>query len=795
MSELRQALRRLGRSPGFALLAVAMLGLGVGTNTAVFSLVNTLLLRGLPVPAPGDLLSLFQSNPKRGVERDVTSVPNFRDWRDQSTCFTHVSAVDPGQATLATPEGPEVLAITGVSASFFDLLGVPPVAGRGFRKGEDEEGAPLTAILSHRFWQSRFGGRPMLGSPITLDGRPFTVIGIAKEGLEVPVATDVYVPAIYPADSQRGALFLPVIARLAKGKTLADARTQLAAIMERIPSEKERGWTASAVPLAEDAVSDQRMSLLLLQGAVLLVLLIVAANLAALLLARAARKTRDGAVRAALGASRMDLAAPLLAEGVVLALGGWLFGLLLGRAFLAVLLVASPAALPAWARPVLDGRVLLVSLGAALGTALLASLVAIGQKVRSVPIEALREGSRATPSRGSRRAQAVFVVLELTLSVALLGLAGLTLRTLSNLATQNLGFESRTLLVANLLLPGAEFETPGARRSAVQALTERLSGLPGVTSVSGTTTLPLGGNYNDTVFGLEDRPDAPATEPNVTGVDQVLPGYFETMGMALREGRDLSPRSAPDPRASEVVVNQAFERRYFPGASALGKRVFFGPRADPRRAATIVGVVSDVKRESLRRSERPQLYFSYLDITPRRMTFVLRTALTPGELSSQVRAAIREVAPAAAITSVTPMDSVLGDNLTLPRFLAGLLTFFAVTALVLAALGLFGVLSTVVAQRTNEIGVRLALGAKPGDVFRLVTGQGLGLAAAGLALGVGLSLGLGRLLGGLLYGVSATDPTNLASVAAVLFTVASLACILPARRAASLDPVAALREE
>jgi putative ABC transport system permease protein len=796
LQDLRYAIRSLKANPVTTAIVLATLAIGIGANALIFSAVNAVLLRPLPFAKPDELVFLFSSSPKRGVPKDVTSVPNFQDWRDQTTCFSHVAGTFQLPATLESDGGDaETSRVGWVSANFFDLLGVPPALGRGFVRQDEEGDDARVAVLSHRLWQRRFGGDPsVLGRTVKVSGMAREIVGVAAPGLDFPDDTAVYLPIALPARQRasRGSIFLPVVARLKPGVSLAQANAQLAAVSARLAKQypdTNSEWTAFAVPFREELARDYRLAVLVLLGAVLLVLLIACANVANILLARLSARAKEISVRLALGASRARLLRQLLTESALVSVLGGAIGVGLASWGLQVLRASAPGGLPVWRGIRIDAPVLLYALGAALATGLAFGSVPAFHVMRCSLASALH-GSRRVIGGSERRSQALLIVAEVALAVVLLSASGLLLKSLARLQATSPGFDPDRVLALDLKLPDARFkDDDAARRVFVNEAAARVRALPGVTAVSGATTLPLGVIYNDTNVRVDDEPEPPPDQGKTAGYDSVLPGYFAVMGIPLRAGRDVA--ATDDPKGPPVaVINETMAKGFWPGKDAIGRTFHAG-----KYQFTVVGIVGDTRRLDVMRPDRPHIYMPVSQRGIGRLSLVIKTKGRPGELIGSVRETIKAFDRSTPTDSLRPLARQLSDSVVLPRVVSGLISAFGALAMLLAALGLYGVLSFAVAQRTSEIGVRMAVGAMPKDVLLLVARRGLGLTAVGLAIGLALAVASSRLLAGLLYEVKPADPAALALASLTLVLAALAACWIPARRAARLDPVTALRTE
>ncbi len=798
LNDLRYALRKLLRTPGFTIVAVLTLGLGIGANSAIFSLVDAVLLRPLPYPAPERLMrldALVHGHPA------PFSGPNFLDFRAQNRVFTDMAAWDPETTTLTGAGEPERLQATDVSAGFFGILGVQPALGRTFRPGDNEPGHTAVVVLSDGLWRQRFGADPgILGRAISLDGAPAQVVGVMPAGFAFPREAVLWRPLEYNAmfrdPGNRRALWLRVIARLRPGVTPARAQSDVAAIAGRLQKDYPDlagNIGASATPLAESMVGDLRTPLLLLLGAVGLVLLIACANVASLLLARASARATELAVRSALGAGRRRLVRQLLTESAVLALLGGGFGLLLGAWGAALLVRLGPGGIPRLEGVGVNGGVILFTAVVALVTALVFGAVPAWQATRVELTESLKEGARGGGARRSTgRLRAGLVVAELALAVMLLSGAGLLLRSFARLQAVDPGFRADHTVAFDLGLPDTRYGEPERVAEFYRTLLERLSALPGVQETGAVSALPLTGFRMRLSFDVKGRAPAPASEKPALDVIAATPGYLRALRIPVLRGRSFTSEDRAGARPV-VLLNEEAVRRYFPGEDPIGQVVQLGWPRSP--AGEVVGIVRDVREEGLTAAAEPQIYLPQAQVPFASMSVVVRTTGDPARVASLVRREVHALDPDLAVDHLRTVREVVDRSIAEPRLYATLLALFAAVALTLAAVGIFGVMAYTVAQRRRELGIRLALGARPGGVLRLVVGQAAVLVAVGIALGLLGTLALSRVLAGLLFGVSATDPATLAAVAVGLGAVALLASWLPARAATRIAPSEALRLE
>ena len=806
LQDIRYGLRVLWKSPGVTLAAVVSLALGVGANTAIFSVVNSTLLRALPYAEPDRVVLLWGDSPAEGSRRKQVSATDVDDWRHQNGVFEEVTTFGDWSATFLDGGEPERVPGTQVGDGFFRVMRGTPMLGRVFLPEEQEEGRDNVVVLGHGLWRRRFGGDPsVVGRAVNLGGRPYTVVGVMPaEFRPLPPSLNdppgqFYRPVAEPHDeTERASRHLRALARLKDGVTVGQAQAEMGVIasrIERAHPESNTGYGVRLVTLTEDTVGTLRPALLALSGAVLFVLLIACANVGNLLLARSSARRREFAVRAALGAGRARIVRQLLTESVLLALAGGAAGLLLALWGVGLVESLGSRVTPLLSGVRVDVRVLgftaLVSVLAGLAFGLAPAL----QVSRPDLNEALKAGGRSGGGAGAGgRLRSALVVAEVALALVLLAGAGLLVRSVVRLRAVDAGFDPSNLLTMNLTLPSARYRDGAAQAAFFERLGRQLESLPGVEAAGFTSVLPFSGNFDGRSLAVEDHPVPRGQEASVD-LFISTPGYLRAMQIPLVEGRALDERDAKE-SPLVAVVSETAARRLWPGQTALGRRVKFpGSEKSPQPWRTVVGVVRDVKHYGLDRGDLMQLYLPEAQYPTSYMTLVVRSQGEPAALLGAVR---REVAAAdreLPVFGVATMESLLADSVALRRFSMLLLAAFACVAVALAGVGVYGVISYTVAQRTREIGVRVALGARPRDVLRLVLGRGLGLAGLGIALGLAGGLALTQALSSLLYGVGARDPLTFASVAALLGAVALLACLVPARRATKVDPMVALRYE
>lgn len=799
--DVRYALRLLRRQPGFAAVAVLTLALGVGANTAVFTVVNGVLIRPLPYPDPDRLTILLYGRPER--MGPFFSPPNYLDVTAQSGVFASHAAFDPTTANLTGLGDPERIQGTEVSWPFFGVVGVMPQMGRPFLESDPPNDSQLV-VLSDALWRRRFGRRPdIIGAKVQMDGKPFTVIGIAPAGFALPRGADFWRLLVFTPDQlaprARGAQWVSVLARLKSDATLADANNAMAAVARRLAEEfplTNRDRQMGARRLQEQIVRDVRPALLVLLVAVTLVLLIACVNVANLLLARAHARTREVAVRAALGAGRGRLIRQFLVESLVLGAAGAVAGLLVAYWSTRVLIAAGPARIPRVADLAIDWRVLGFSLTMAFATSLVFGLApAIASTSDRVARFILAAGRGAIGS-GAAATRKILVVCEMALAVVLLVGAGLLVRSYERIVGVNPGFSADGILTFHVTLPEAKYESADTVRQFTETFIERLEHQPGVERAAVVMGLPLDTDFSiSTSFRRENEPDS-ADTPSA-GMRIVSPDYFAAMKIPLRAGRGFDAHDdSTGPEA--VVINEQAARRFWPGENPIGRHIRIGVRLVPGVRSgekQIVGVVGDVKYSGLATPAPPEIYLPYAQHPVSDLTLAVRTSGDPLAFAPTARAVLASLDRELPIADILPMTSVVGRSVAERRFTMLLLAAFAFVAVALAAVGIYGLLAYVVTQRTPEIGVRLAMGAAPADVVRLFVREGAALTAVGLVAGLGTAIAATRALTALLFGVAPTDPATFAGVAALVGLVALAAIYVPARRAAAVDPMAALRTE
>lgn len=806
LKDIRYGFRMLLKKPGFTVVAVITLALGIGANTAIFSVVHAALLRPLPYEKPDQLVMLWESNQPRGLEQSQVSPVTYCDWREQKQLFEKIAGWWYPQVNLTdTGTEPQRVRTVDVTDGFFDVLGTRPLMGRGFQPGEDRPGGDSIAVIGHALWQSRYNADPnIVGKAITLDGRSFSVIGVMPAGFNYPNDTEVWCPLGWePRQHSRNARFFEVAARLKPGVTLKQVQTEMTALSGRIAqenSQSNKDWSAVVVSLRDQLVGNFRKALMVLFGAVGLVLLIACANVANLLLARAGIRQKEVAIRLALGATRGRLMRQLLTESILLALLGGVLGLLLAIWGADMLLKINPVAIPQVDEFSVNWRILGFSLGVSLVTGLIFGLAPALQASRFDLNRTLKEGGRDSQTGGSRIRSAL-VVAEIAIALVLLVGAGLLLKSFMRLQGVDPGYNSANVLTFSLQLPSATYRDWRQVSDLYSQLIARLKTVPGVQSADATGFLPLEGGW-PTKFFIQGQPPPVQGEEPIAQHRPVSEGYFQTMGVRVLRGRKFEERDNAD-APGVMIVNEALVRRYFPNEDPIGKHLTttgrqYGPlgRVMPSSLEMeVVGVVGDEKNSSLSKTAEPAIYFSHRQFSYRSMSIAVRTTAAPLGLLNTVRNEVWALDRNLPVSNVKTMDQRMGEAVAQPRFSAVLLGLFAALALLLAAVGIYGVISYTVEQRTHEIGIRMALGAGRRDVLRLVIRQGMLLTLTGVVTGLGAAFGLTRLLSSLLFGVSATDPWTFVLISLLLITIALLACWIPARRATKVDPIVALRYE
>ncbi|MSU49220.1 MAG: ABC transporter permease [Opitutus sp.] len=799
LSDLRFALRSLRKTPGFTFVAVVTLALGIGANAGVFSFLNTLLLKPLPLPAVHELAYVGEHS--RQVPTMSVAYPNFLDWRERQRSFTHLGAFRSQSFNYVGPTETERISGAMFTHDLFPALGVAPRLGRWFNAAEDKPGATRTALVSEGFWRRFFGGRTdILGQPLTLSGEIYRIVGVMPADFRFPTnSPDLWVPFGLFAEQNMNRGNHPglyCIGRLKPGVSFESARADLLAIARQLEQEHPLTNTGNSISLdtvVNRAIGQVRSAVWISFGAALGVLLIACANVANLLLARAAVRSREFAVRAAIGASRGRLIRLVLTESLLLGLGGTALGLLVGYGTMQGIKSLIPAGSPFISQTTMDARVLAFAVAVGVGVTLLFGLVPAlaGSKVNLN--EALASGGRSGGGVTARW-RSLFISGEFALTLVLLFVSGLMIRTLQNLHRADAGLKTEHVISFSYTMPGRDWTDAAKRAQLLDRALERLRNLPGVSHAALTNPLPLSGGGSQTSFLPDGVADPGPGKRFSTENNAASAAYFETMRIPLLRGRGFTDQETPDePRV--CLIDTKLAATHFAGQDPVGRRLMFGAPGPTATYMTIIGVVGHVENYGIGQESRVQLYFPYRQSSPGSVSFVVRTVQEPAALTPALRAAMREIEPTLPVYAIRTMDELFDFTVVNQRIMLTLLSVFAGLALLLAAIGLYGVLTYLVAQRTREIGIRMALGATAASVRRLILGQGLKLAALGLGAGIVASLGLARLMESVLYGVSPYDPLSITAVSILLVVIGVIASWVPAQRATRIDPNEALRIE
>jgi putative ABC transport system permease protein len=802
LQDVRYAFRMLRKSPGFTSIVVLTLALGIDANATIFSVINAVLVRPLPYQQPEQLVRIYESNPGKGWPTFSISAPNFLDWRAQSHLIEKMAAYAPNGYSYTSGDTPEHWSGPMVTEGFFEVLKAQPELGRTFSSDEFQTGKDHVIVISDALWRSAFAAdRAVLGRNVSLDGQAYTVIGVMGPQFQFPsISSQVWTPLVftpYRIQNGRGGHYLGDIARLANGVTAAQAETEMAGIAARLAKQyplTNDGWTTAIMPLSQSGgVKEIRPALFVLLGAVGFVLLIACANSANMLLARASVRQREIAVRLTMGASRGRLVRQLLTESIVLSFIGAAFALLIAFWSTRVISALPATFLPRAQSVTLDSSVLFFTTVLAFLTGLLFGAAPAIAMVRGELAESLKEGGR-TGSGARAGLRKLLVVAEVTLAFVLLAGAGLLMRSFSRLSDVDPGIQTAGRFAFEINIPEKQYATPQQQLGFYDQVQQRLAALPGINSVVYTSLLPVSGDDEDYEIGRAADPSG-ANNPSALSF-LVSPGYMRAMGIPIIFGREFT--LADNAAAPKVcIINDVFARTLFPGRNPIGEKIRIGHSYDILRE--IVGVVASVKQTGQgEKDSSMQVYESFAQFPRTDASFILRTDGNSAGLASSIRRAVQQVDSQQPVTGFRSLDEILGDSIALPRFRTVLLGMFAALAALLAAMGLYGVMSYTVTQQTQEIGIRLALGAQRRDIFRLIIGRGMLLVSSGVALGIAGALALTHVLvsfASFLFGVKAYDPITLASVTLMFASVAALACWLPARRASRVDPLVALHYE
>ena len=805
--DLRFAFRGLLKRPAFTAIAVVTLGLGIGASTAIFSVVNSVMLRRLPYPNADRIVAIRELNPDK--KRIQTTGPNFLDWRAQSTVYDHLAAFKRTNLNLTLADRAERISFAQTSANFFDVFGVGPQVGRLFVPGDEQAGHAPVVVLSDVLWRRAFGADPgIVGQQISLDAESYTVIGVAPAGFQYPDKVELWMPPLKLAPEfnrvvepteRRGMGYLNVVGLLKPGVSVAQAASEMETITSRLrqqyPATNNRRFNA-VLSLHEHLTGESNTMLWLLFGAVMFVLLIACANVANLLLASATSRSKEIAIRVALGASRWRVVRQLLTESAILALAGGALGLALSSWGVTALTKLLPQEFPRLNEIGMDWRVFGFTLGASLLTGFVFGFAPALHISKTDVQEAMKESGRGTAgSARHTRLRHALIIAEVALSVVLLAGAGLLFRSFMRLQAVNAGFTAHQVLTAQVAPAGPKYQDDADSVAFFDQVVERARTIPGVISAGSINTLPLTGGPTIS-FSVEGRPVVTPDKLVPTNFRTVSPDYFQTMSIPVMQGRDFTPEDRSGaPR--KLLINQALAQRDFPNEDPVGKRITLGNVDDNNQPIwfEIIGVTANVRSEELREEPPPELYFSSKQISFPKMAVVLRSTVDPESLAPALRQIVAEVDRTVPVADVRTMEHIVSESVTQPRFNLFLLGLFGAIALLLSAAGIYGVTAYTVTQRTHEMGIRLALGAQVSDVLKLVLGQGMAVIGIGLVVGLAAALALMRLMRSLLFGVGENDPLTFAAITVVLFLVALLACYVPARRATKVDPLIALRYE
>ncbi|HEU4510491.1 MAG TPA: ABC transporter permease [Pyrinomonadaceae bacterium] len=800
IQDLRYGIRMLLKHPWFTCTVVLTLALGIGANTALFSIINALLLRPLPLPQPEQVVQVWEVSRQSGNLKFPVALPNMVDWRTQSSSFAHIAAYSSAGVNLTVDDQPEHISLLSVTIDYFRVIGVAPAMGRDLREEDGLPDAPRTAVLSHGFWQRRFASDPQIvGRTIRLNSENCTIIGVMPKGFAFPNSeVAIWAPMRGNlAAAGRHVHSYQAIARLKPGVGLQQAQTEMDAIASRLEQEyagTNKDVGVRLVSLQKELVESDQPRLLLLFGALFTVLLITCANLAGLLSARASARQKESAIRSALGAGRHRLVRQMLTESMLMVLLGGALGVLVAYLGVKALLAIYPTTPPTWTEFGIDRAALIFTLGISVLVGLGFGLLPALQFSRTRLNETLKEGNRGTAGRATEKLRAVLVTVQIALALVLLTAGGLLIRSMWQLQQVNPGFNPEQMLTMQLTLPRAKYAEDEQRSRFFEGVLEQIKALPDVKSAAVASQLPFVGGNSASSFQIVGGPPLPKGETLDTNRRTVSTDYFQTLGLQLLRGRTFDSRdTAKGPRA--VVINEAMARKFWPGDDPLGRYLTFNSDTQYE----IIGVVSNAKHSSLQEEDAPQAYTSHQQVASRTMDLAVRANYSfdgePAPLINAIRQTVTKIDPEQAVHNIGTMEQRLSESIAPQRFVALLLSLFAALALIQALIGIYGVMSYAVAQRKQELGIRIALGAQPGGILSLVLRRGMKLTLIGLGLGLIGAVASTRLLRDMLFGIKPFDPLTFAGMTLLLVCISLLACFLPARRATKVDPMNVLRND
>ena len=801
-SDINYAIRNLWKRPGFTLIAVLTLALGIGANTAIFSAINALLLKPLPFPELDRVVAIWDTLPARGVDHNEVTIANYLDWQAQSQSYEQLALYRWWSANITGIDSPERIQGFLVTANFLDAIGMKPIMGRNFKAEENQPGKDAVAIITHSLWQRRFGGDPnIVNKTITVNSVTRTVVGVMPERFNFPKGSEVYAPIAFTPElmKSRGNHSYYVIGRLKPGVSIDSSQaelTNLTARLEQQYPETNKGWSAAVYPLVADTVRQYDTALWVMMGAVGFVLLIACANVANLMLARATGRQKEIALRAALGASRWRIVRQLLTESVIVALLGGVLGILVGFWGIDALRAANPGEAakyaPGWYQLGLNFTVLAFTLGLSLFSGIIFGLAPALQASKPNLNDSLKEGSRQASGR-SHGLRSSLVVFEVALSLVLLVGAGLLARSFLSLLRTNAGFNPDNILTMQLVLPGAKYKDDTSRAAFYNDLLQRAKTYPGVESAAFVNYLPLGGANSSDAYLVEGVPEPAPGEENIGRYRVNTPDYFQAMGIRLSKGRSFTDQDKAG-ALPVVIVNETLARKHWPSEDPIGKRLRLEGPLERSPWMQVVGVIEDVKHD-LNVAVTPEFYLPHAQDPWNAMILVAKTKVDPASLAAGLRQQVWAIDKDQPVFDVRTMEEVRSISIAMYSFSSVMLAIFAGVALLLASVGIYGVMAFAVTQRTQEIGIRMALGARALDVLKMVVTHGMKLALLGIVIGLAGSFALTRFMKGLLFGVEPTDLLTFSLVSLFLLAAALVACYLPARRATKVDPLVALRYE